>query len=60
MKTKERIAKILQEISNSCEYCKGNDLSCIGDFNRCNQCNDNYLWLHSDEKALEIAERILE
>lgn len=52
MKTKEEIAEILLEIENTCEYCNGHNCT--------NDCDINDKWQLSEQKAIKIAERILE
>ena len=52
MTNKEEIARILLEIENTCEYCNGHNCT--------NDCDMNDKWQLSEQKALEIAERILE
>ena len=52
MTNKEEIARTLLEIENTCEYCNGHNCK--------NDCDMNDKWQLSEQKALEIAERILE
>ena len=57
MKTKEEIVEMLKEIENTCSYCEYNR---IQDNEYCFTCDHLDSWELSTEKALEIAERILE